>query len=539
MTAPQGYLQLVLHAHLPFVRHPEYDYFLEENWLFEAITETYLPLLDVFERLERDGVEFRLAMSITPPLMSMLSDPLLQRRYVQHIDKLIELAEKEVLRTLLTEETHRLAEMYLTLFRRSRERFVDQYGSDLVRAFGRFQELGCLDIITCTATHGFLPLMDVNSRAVEAQISVAVDTYRRHLGCRPRGIWLAECGYYHGHDEVLERHGIRYFFMDAHGILFGEPRPRYGVFAPVFCSSKVAAFGRELESSRSVWSAEVGYPGHVDYREFYRDIGFDLDFEYIRDYIHPDGIRINTGIKYHRITGRQGEEKQVYDPDRAAARAKEHAEDFWLSRCTQVAELSAVMDRPPLITSPYDAELYGHWWHEGPQFLEALLRCCARADSPVKSITPSEYLERYPVNQLVTPSVSSWGANGYASVWLAEGNDWIYRYLIECSDRMVELADLHEGADALRSRALNQAARELLLAQSSDWPFIITMNTMVPYAIKRVKQHISRFLRLYHDIRNNSVDVAWLADVEYIDNIFPDIDYRIYRSDGEYGNSSL
>ncbi len=526
----KGYLLLVLHAHLPFVRHPEYDYFLEENWFFEAITETYIPLLQMFEELVRDDVDFRISMSITPPLMEMLSDKLLQDRYVEHINKLVDLAEKEVLRTMFMPDFNKVAKFNLELFESSRTLFCDVFKCDLINGFKKFQDIGKLEIITCTATHGFLPLMDLNKHAVEAQIKIAVDTYKNHLGKQPNGIWLAECGYYKKHDELLKKHGISFFFTDAHGVLFSEPRPRYGVFAPVFCKTKVAAFGRELESSRSVWSAEVGYPGHPEYREFYRDIGFDLDFDYIRDYIHPDGIRINTGIKYYRITGKNGEEKEIYDPVKAKERAKIHARHFYDARVKQIEKLSGLMDRPPVIISPYDAELYGHWWFEGPVFLNQLLRCCAEEGSKITSITPVGYLEKHPENQVVQPSISSWGSNGYAAVWLSECNDWIYRYLIECSDRMVELATFHDSiGDVLVKRALAQAARELLLAQSSDWPFIITTNTMVPYAIKRVKQHISRFLRLYNDIKNKTIDAVWLANIEYIDNIFPDIDYSVYK----------
>lgn len=524
----KGYQILCLHAHLPYVRHPEYEYFLEENWLFEAISETYLPLLAAFDRLEADGVPFRVTMSLTPPLMSMLADPLLQERYAAHLDRLIELADRETIRTRFTPDFRLCAEHYATEFRALREMFTHTYGPNLNRGFRRFLESGQLEIITCTATHGFLPLMAVNPVAVEAQIRVAADTHAKHMGRPPRGIWLAECGYYEGHDEVLARHGIEFFFTDTHGILHARPRPKYGVFAPLYTPARVACFGRDLESSRAVWSAEVGYPGHPDYREFYRDIGFDLDFDYVKDYIHPDGIRINTGFKYYRITGRTAD-KAPYHPERARAQAALHALDFYAKRAAQVEGLTRIMDRKPVVVSPYDAELYGHWWYEGPVFLEALLRRFAAGDSVVRTVTPAEYLGLHPRNQVARPSASSWGRAGYGEVWLNHENDWIYRYLIECSDRMVELATRHGSGDVLIARALNQAARELLLAQSSDWPFIITHRTMVPYAEKRVRQHITRFIKLYNDIRARTVDADWLSHVEYIDNIFPDIDYRIYR----------
>jgi 1,4-alpha-glucan branching enzyme len=368
----KGYISMVLHAHLPYVRHPEYKYFLEENWLFEAINETYIPLLSVFETLWRDGVNFKITMSLTPTLLAMLSDPLLQERYVKHIDALIELADKEVTRTQLMSDFNKVARMYLDRFNLNRNIFVSQYNNNLINGFKKFQDLGNLEIITCCATHGFLPLMSVNSKAVEAQIKIAVDSYERHLGRKPRGIWLAECGYFPGHDEILKKYGIQFFFTDTHGVLHASPRPKYGVFAPVFCNSGVAAFGRDVESSRSVWSMNEGYPGDYNYREFYRDVGFDLDLDYIKPYIHPDGIRINTGIKYYKITGKTNQ-KEIYNPEKADYMAKEHAANFHFNRVKQVEHLGRYMDRKPLVVSPYDAELFGHWWYEGPKFIEYFL----------------------------------------------------------------------------------------------------------------------------------------------------------------------
>ncbi len=525
----KGYISMVLHAHLPYVRHPEYKYFLEENWFFEAINETYLPLLESFEKMAADGVNFKITMTITPTLMAMLADPLLQERYVQHINTLIELAEKEVIRTNLIADLNKNAKMYLKKFTDNRENFIEKYKMNLINGFKKFQTAGNLEIITCCATHGFLPLMSVNEKAVEAQIKIAVDSYERHIGSKPRGIWLAECGYYPGHDKFLKKYGIQFFFTDTHGILHGTPRPKYGVFAPVFCESGVAAFGRDVESSRSVWSANEGYPGDYNYREFYRDIGFDLDFDYIKPYIHPDGIRINTGIKYYKITGKT-HEKEVYNQERALKMVKEHAGNFHFNRVKQIEYLSEYMDRKPIIVSPYDAELFGHWWYEGPHFIEEVLRLTADPKSAIKSVTPYEYLEAHPKNQVLTPSFSSWGHKGYSEVWLSESNDWIYKHLIEMSERMVELATYYQSqsADLLVNRALSQAARELLLAQSSDWAFIMKNNTAVEYAVKRTKDHVARFNSLYDQIKCQRIDTDFLQALEYHDNIFPEIDYRVY-----------
>ncbi len=524
----KGSLLLVLHAHLPFVRHPEHPDFLEERWLYEAITETYIPLIEVYDRLLEDRIPFRITMSVTPPLAAMLRDALLQERYLKHLAKLIELAEKEVDRTGKHDPVCRpIAEMYRDQFLRARYVFRDRYGCDLTRAFKKFQDAGCLEIITCGATHGFLPLMPVAPSSVRAQITVAADDYERVFGRRPRGIWLAECGYMPGHDKILKDNGIEYFFVDTHGILNAEVRPKYGVFAPLRTNHGAYAFGRDMESSKQVWSAEEGYPGDAEYREYYRDIGYDLPYEYIRPYIHPDGFRINTGIKYHKITGK-GNGKDIYNPWRAREKAAEHAGNFMFNREKQVEHLSNIIDRKPVVVAPYDAELYGHWWYEGPQFLDFLIRKVV-CDSPIlELITAPEYLQREPNIQPSEPSYSSWGYKGYAEVWLEGSNDWIYRHLHAASEKMHELAVEFESPDADERRALNQAARELLLAESSDWAFIMKTGTMVPYAVQRTREHLLRFLKIYDMLKRGIVDTAWLSGIESKDNIFPNLDYRVY-----------
>jgi 1,4-alpha-glucan branching enzyme len=525
----QGYLTLVLHAHLPYVRHPEHARFLEEDWFFEAMTETYIPLLHVFENLSRDDVDFRLTLSLSPPLLTMMRDPLLLERYAALLDKLVELGDKEVDRTRWDAAFGPIAYMYRNRLDGIRATFR-RYEGDLVRAFRNFQDAGKLEIITANATHMFFPLADRNWAACHAQIELACREYERHFGRRPRGMWLGECGYSRGLDELLKESGLDFFFVDTHGVLYADPRPAYGVYAPVHCPSGVAAFGRDAESSKQVWSSKEGYPGDSLYRDFYRDIGYDLELDYIRPYIHPDGIRQATGFKYHRITGRDVplHEKAPYDFGAAHERTAVHAGNFLHNRERQVEFLRSKMDRPPIIVAPYDAELFGHWWYEGPQFLENLFRKMQYDQDLVAPITPSEYLSVHPTNQVATPCVSSWGYKGYSEYWLNGSNDWIYRHLHKLGERMVELARSHPEAQGIRRRALNQAARELLLLQASDWPFIMKTGTMVPYAVKRIRDHTNRFNHLYESIRKGKLNEPWLREVEERDNLLPTMDYRVY-----------
>jgi len=526
---PTGYLALVLHAHLPFVRHPEDATVMEERWLFEAVAGTYLPLLQMFEGLIADGVDFRCTVSLSPPLITMLTDDLLKERSAAYLDQLIDLAEHEIERTRPEPHYQRLAEMYRDRFASLRHTWRCHDG-DLVRAFRALQDRGVLEVITATATHAFFPLLDRNWVALRAQVHTAADLYEEHFGRRTRGMWLGECGFVPGVDELLREAAVRYFFVDTHGVLFADRRPVHGVYAPIYCPSGVAAFARDVESSQQVWSAREGYPGDPHYRDFYRDIGFDLPMEYIAPYVHPEGHRLYTGIKYHAITHAQLHDKWVYDPALARERAGQHAEHFRLGRQRQVAALAGSMDRPPMIVSPYDAELYGHWWFEGPVFLGDLFRQLHHDQGDLETITPGDYLERHPTNQVATPCPSSWGHQGYNTYWLNESNAWVYRHLHRAGERMVELARRHRDPDTLGARALAQAARELLLAQSSDWTFIMRTGTTVPYATRRIEEHVLRFNRLCDEIEAGAVDEAWLAEIEARDNIFPDVDYRLYAS---------
>ncbi|HOG24256.1 MAG TPA: DUF1957 domain-containing protein, partial [Candidatus Omnitrophota bacterium] len=422
---------------------------------------------------------------------------------------------------------HETALHYFWEFTRAKDTFNNRYHRDITQAFRHFQDQGRLEIITCGATHGFLPLISRTESAVRGQIETAVRLYEDVLGRRPIGIWLPECGYYPGVDKFLKEQGIRYFLTDTHGILHASPRPKYGVFAPIFCPTGVAAFGRDVESSKQVWSAVEGYPGDYDYREFYRDVGFDLDYDYIRPYISPDGIRVNTGIKYYRITGNT-DDKEPYVRAWAIEKAASHAANFMFNREKQIEHLYGFMGRKPLIVAPYDAELYGHWWYEGPDFLNFFIRKTAFDQNVFRLIAPSDYFREYPVNQISTPSFSSWGWKGYSETWLSGSNDWIYRHIHKATLRMSELAGRFRGQNGVVGRALKQAARELYLAQSSDWAFIMHTGTMVPYAIKRTKDHLVNFTRLYDDLTNNRLDEGFLRELESKNNIFPNVDYHMF-----------
>ncbi len=527
---PTGYFSLILHAHLPFVRHPEYPEFLEEDWFYEAVTEVYLPLIFIFQNQHEAGLKPRLTMNVSPPLCEMLADKLLQERYTRHLENLFELAKKELARTLAeSPDFVDAAQMYVENLSAALDLWNNKYERNLINAFRELQNEGVLEIITCCATHGFLPLVSTHESR-RAQINIAVANYKKHFGRQPRGIWLAECAYEPGIENLLKDAGIEYFIGDSHAILYGDPRPRFGVHAPVFCPNGVAVFARDVETSQQVWSAEVGYPGNAVYREFYRDLGWDAPFELIAPHLHSNGERRHLGLKYHRITGKTSQ-KDAYVPAWAREKAAEDATDFIQKRIVQAQALRRDFgDHAPLVTSPYDAELYGHWWFEGPQFLDFLFKKFHFDQDEIEAITPGDFLDAQIPVQIQQPTASSWGENGYYKVWLNEGNAWMYPYQHDAEQKMTEFANRYEYPNHLEYRVLNQLARELLLAQSSDWAFQIYQGTTVQYSSKRFQSHIHRFNLLAQMLEKNEFNKDLLKEIEWRDNIFAEIDYRSYRS---------
>jgi 1,4-alpha-glucan branching enzyme len=520
----EGCLALILHAHLPWVRHPEHPRFLEETWLYEAIAECYLPLLRVIEGWDRDRVDWRLTLTLTPTLCAMLRDPLLQSRAAHYIEERCDLAAAETIRTRLQPDWHAVARFHEVLFRERRRHFAELSG-DLVGAFGRWARTGRLEILTCAATHALLPLLVEEPGSLRAQLAVAVAEHQRNFGCAPRGIWLPECAWCPELEPFLRAAGLHWFVAETGGILLGEPRPRAGIFAPAISPAGIAAFGRDPASARQVWSRHGGYPGDPRYREFHRDLAHDAEWSYVAPYLPGVDQRVFTGLKYHRVTG-PGLDKALYDRAAAMEAVAGHAAHFLTMRREQMREAAPWLGAPPLIVAPYDAELFGHWWFEGPEFLDAVMRGAAGAG--IRATHPADLLGRFPVQQRLMPATSSWGEGGHLAVWLDESNAWMQPALRKAGREMTALARRVESRppSAPRHRIVTAAARQLLLAQASDWPFLVKMGTAAAYGERRVHEHLARFDALA------AMAAGEIGHFEEHDPIFPEIDVGPWRGTG-------
>lgn len=526
-------LAFILHAHLPFVRHPEYPRFLEEDWLFEAINESYLPLLRMMNNLMTEGIKFQLTFALSPTLCAMLSDKLLQQRFVNYLNLHIELAQKERERLEGCTDSNILAtlELYEENLNQNLEDFQNLYKCNILEGFKQLSELGYLELTTSCATHAYLPAYESKPIAVNAQIETGVMSHAFNFASQPNGFWLPDCGYYPGLEKLLKKNGITWMHNAAQAFMLADPTVKYGNYAPVKCPNGVYSFARDYSLTSLVWSNTKGYPCDTDYREFYRDIGYDLPLDYIRPYIHEPDARVFTGFKYYAITGKNLDQKRTYDPERASLKARQHAKNFIYNVRHKGLLLQRDIKIDPIYTLSFDCELFGHWWFEGVKWLEEVIRESYISDD-VSLITPTNYLESdHPNLQTLTPAYSSWGDGGFNSIWVDnEKNAWLYRHTFKAIENMIELADRFPDQGSLKMRFLNQATRETLLLMASDWPMMIHNNASASYAKEALSSHIKNLNLVYNNMCKNAVNTEWLVKAETRNNIFKCINYNIFSS---------
>ena len=549
---PRGTLLLVLHTHLPWVLgHGRWPH--GESWLYEAAAECYLPILRLLARLETEDRKGSVTLGVTPVLAEMLSTPRFRDGFLAYLGERAGRADadRREFETSGDEYARGAAVAWSEFYKRAKEDFLEKYNGDLLSALVRLQESGRIEIIVSAATHGYLPLLG-RDESIEAQLGIGITSYRRRFGRRPRGIWLPECAYRPGYawsrpvgparawlrpglEEFLARKGLRYFFVDTHLVAGGAPigsyedrvaerrldaaregtglSPNEPYAITASRRRKVAVLARDPRSSVQVWSADYGYPGDGAYLEFHRKHGRD-------------------GLRYWRVTDRRIPlaEKVPYDPMAAKERAEAHAEHFASLVIDRLREYQEATGRTGVVVAPFDTELFGHWWFEGPQWLESVLR---RLEGQVEVATASSFLAKHPPRSAIRLPEGSWGQGGHHWVWLNDGTRWIWEEVYRAEDAFLEASRAARGQrKPIIRRILTQLARELLLLESSDWPFLITTVAAKDYAEARVKEHIEAFDRLASMLPQaragtlSPEDRAWLTTIEARDSLFPDLDLK-------------
>jgi 1,4-alpha-glucan branching enzyme len=564
-----AYLTFTLHAHLPYVvNHGTWPHGLE--WLHEAAAETYLPLLRVLHILEQDGIALRANLNITPILLEQLAHPVFRAEFPKYLERKITAAVEDEAYFNQNGEPNlaETARYWNEYFQKALAHFRELDG-DIIAGFRRAADAGLIDIITCGATHGYFPLLGTDE-SIYAQVQTATATHLRHLGKPPRGIWLPECAYRpagmwnypvtpHGSSKpwpAFDRKGVEeflaeakldFFFVDTHlveeSVMFTpyelraggpvgaaasltvETKPShqslyraYYVEGPHSHRRPVAIFPRDPRTGLQVWSGDAGYPGDSNYLDFHKK-------------------RFPGGHRYWQVTGSKIDmaHKTAYYPQKAAALTKSHAEHY-VSLVVDSLKGATQGPIPPILTSPFDAELFGHWWFEGPLWLEHVARAMARAEIPVALTSCADYLDRFKQEDYLAIPEGSWGRNGTHEVWLNPDTRWTWEYLYPAEVALREAAGSGHWKDNPQGeRILKQLCRELLLLESSDWQFLITTEAARNYAEDRFNEHLASFHAIqkmwqFHASGGNLTeeDDATLKKIEVQDSVFPHIDPSLW-----------
>ena len=492
---------------------------VEESWFFEALSETYLPLLMLFDRLEADHVPFCLGISLSPVLTQMLGDDYLQKKYAAYLESQVNFGKQEIERLGDEPCLLPLAKHYYNQAV-DRAAYTARCEGNIFKALDYYQQKRKIEFLAAPATHAFLPFLSQFPESVQAQIETALSYYHHSLGITPQGFWLPGLGWSKELDPLLRSYGFNYTIADSHGLIFGNPPPVRGVFFPVRTPQGLLVLARDFVACSSI----AGMCKDGAYRDNCRDVGYDLPTEMLGHFIARNGARCQTGYKYWQENG------APYNPAAAQAAAEEHARVFLEDSCSRLDAVTRHMEELPLSLCAFNADSFGRNWHEGPMFLESLFRLAADHQH-LQFVTPSEYLYQQPLSacEVSLPEFSSWGDNGYAETWLDSSNDWIYRHLNRSIDRMTELADRFSRNSNLKERALNQAAREMLLAMAADWPAFLYRQECTEYARYQVEDALRNFTTIYEALGSNYISTEWLTNLEYRHDIFPNINYRVFK----------
>lgn len=538
------------------------------EWLLEAAAECYLPLLRVFRNLERDGIALAANINLSPILLEQLAHPSFQAEFPKYLQRKIDAAVEDENLFRQTGEAH-IAETacYWARFYRIALEEYEALGRDIIGSFRYFDELGQIELITSAATHGYLPLLG-NDESCIAQVKTGITTHQRHLGKHPRGIWVPECGYRPaglwqqpvvsadaqatphaaeriGTEEVVALGGLRYFFVDTQLVeqsLHFTPYARQSaalpetlaeadlrdVYRPYYADgplahrNPVAVFPRDPRTGLQVWSGELGYPGDGEYLDFHKK-------------------RWPGGHRYWRVTDVKIDmgSKEPYSPQRAIARTRAHAQHF-AGLVFDALQLELDGKHPPVLSAPFDAELFGHWWFEGPMWLEEVARVLAGAESSIALITAEAYLDRHPPTGFLELPEGSWGKGGNHEVWLNPDTAWTWSHIYAAEERIRGIASRETWRYGnTGERIMKQLCRELLLLESSDWQFLITTESARDYAESRFMTHLDQLKDLetfWNEfettgaLRNESYQR--LMAIEARDNVFPDIDPGLWARRG-------
>lgn len=536
----QNALVLIFNTHLPYVKqHADGLGKLEERWLFDALVWSYIPFIETIKDMDEKNLSFSIGVSLSPTLIAMLQDEFLMKNFEQYLEYSIILGEKEHkrLKNINTSDAYKcitLAARYRDHFLAIKHFYSEVYKKDILAQWRDLSSRGCVELLTTSATYAFLPNFRNSKEIIHTQIKNGLLVFKESMGFEAKGFWLPECGYYEGIEHILEDYGIAYSFCDTKAVLYADRAPRYGIFNPVKSNNDVLFFPRDGALSDSVWSSKKGYMMHDSYRDFYKDAGNNVSLDYLTSSTHIKNVRLMTGYKYYGIhsTGDDGEE-YIYDEVQAKKQLQYDIQDYVEKINARFESLKNIGVRDSMVVQLFDLDLFGQRWYEGLDWLDTIIERII-IDTPIQVCSPSQYLKNKDTTHYdkISLSFSSWSEKGYAQVWVDDNNKLLNRDIYRCIilfKKMIQQTTIETGEKRnLLDRIIKQAGREILLAQSSDWPFILHANKLTNYAYSEVYDHLKNFHILYQMIISKKIHFTFVHGLECQNKICANFDFTIF-----------
>ncbi|WP_407399433.1 1,4-alpha-glucan branching protein domain-containing protein [Treponema sp.] len=520
-------LALIIEADQAFIRNTEKDsnFTAENNVLFTALTETYIPLLNMFGRLEEENIDFKFGVVMSPALCFILDDAQIQKQYIDHLDNLIALGKSELKRCKGTDcEAH--ASACLAKIEKTKTDFTETYGQNILGAFKKYADKGNLELIPTAATYAYLPHYEDFPEAINAQVETGIYSHRHFFGETGEGFWLPYQGWSRSFEWTLRSYGANYTVVDARSILFAKDCPETGIYAPLRTRTSLVVFGLDPDSPKEI-IGEDGFSQNEIYRSQRFDIGYELKQDLVSAFFNKNDARIETGYKYWSNES-EDDDLIPYNGEKAAKQAIEDAISFYESKLEKLdAAAEHIKDDNAVLVCSIPAEALGQKWHEGIQWLENVIRCTASKQGFDFALC-KDLIEKQFSLPKINPYPCSSNGLGYGEDLVDSSNSWMIRYVRKATERMIDLTERFPAEDSLKERLLNMAAKQVLLAQSGEWPMMLHDSVLSDYVNEQFKDEILSFTKVFDALASNTVSTEWLTNCEKKNPLFPWLNYRIF-----------